>query len=107
MTHCEYQSVKKGGKVKKKRCPKGSRRDKKSGYFFTKGLAQKPISKNTFSKRIPVIFKKYGVGTPPTIQMLRHIYLMNKYGTIKEDMKDDSYMMGHSSETQKNYILKK
>ena len=31
MTECEYQSVKKGGKIKKKRCPKGSRRDKKSG----------------------------------------------------------------------------
>ena len=75
-------------------------------YFFTKGLQEKPISKNTFSKRIPAVFKKYDRENSPTIQMLRHSYLMNKYGAIKEEMKSDAYMMGHSVETQKNYILK-
>ena len=75
-------------------------------YFFTKGLQEKPISKNTFSKRIPAVFKKYNRENSPTIQMLRHSYLMNKYGAIKEEMKSDAYMMGHSVETQKNYILK-
>ena len=41
MTECEYQSVKKGGKIKKKRCPKGSRRDKKSGKCKKKSVSRR------------------------------------------------------------------
>jgi len=41
MTECAYQSVKKGGKIKKKRCPKGSRRDKKSGKCKKKSVSRR------------------------------------------------------------------
>jgi hypothetical protein len=73
-------------------------------YFFSKKDGT-PVSKNLFGKRIKTIFKKLGVEHPPNIQMLRHIYLMNKYGSIKKEMKDDAIMMGHSLDTQGNYIL--
>ena len=47
------------------------------------------------------IFKKK-VG--PT--MLRHIYLSNKYGKVKEQMANDAKDMGHSVAMQKDYIKK-
>lgn len=36
--------------------------------------------------------------------MLRHIYLSGKYGDVMEEMKDDAKSMGHSMQTQKDYI---
>jgi integrase len=36
--------------------------------------------------------------------MLRHIYLSYKYGDITDEMKEDAKMMGHTVQTQKDYI---
>lgn len=38
--------------------------------------------------------------------MLRHIYLTDKYGSIKEQQKQDANDMGHNIQTQKDYIKK-
>lgn len=39
--------------------------------------------------------------------MIRHIYLSNKYGKVKEQMEHDAELMGHSVEQQQNYIVDK
>ena len=36
--------------------------------------------------------------------MLRHSYLSSKYGSVMEEMKEDSEMMAHNMDTQKKYI---
>jgi len=38
--------------------------------------------------------------------MLRHSYLSSKYGKMREEQKNDSKMMGHSTEVQQTYIKK-
>jgi hypothetical protein len=38
--------------------------------------------------------------------MLRHIFLSDKYGDVKEEMKEDAEFMSHGSGMQKAYILK-
>ena len=38
--------------------------------------------------------------------MLRHIYLSSKYAPILEEQKQDSIMMSHNLQTQKDYIKK-
>ena len=38
--------------------------------------------------------------------MLRHIYLSNKYSEVEENMKKDAVLMGHSANTQSQYIVK-
>lgn len=38
---------------------------------------------------------------------LRHLYLMDKYSDVDDEQKKDAQYMGHSTQEQKNYILKK
>jgi hypothetical protein len=38
--------------------------------------------------------------------MLRHIYLSKKYSEVEENMKKDAVLMGHSANTQSQYIVK-
>ncbi len=64
------------------------------------------ITNNLLSKRVRNYFLQLGVENPPNIQMLRHIYLINKYGEVKKEMDNDAYIMGHSKTTQDKYILK-
>ncbi len=36
--------------------------------------------------------------------MLRHIFLTEKYGDLKKEMKKDAELLAHSSGTQQQYI---
>ena len=75
-------------------------------YFFPeRGLGHSPISRNLLGKRVLSYFRALGNENPPNLQQLRHIYLMNKYGTIKKEMDNDAFLMGHSKDTQNKYIL--
>lgn len=38
---------------------------------------------------------------------LRHLYLMDKYSDVDDEQQKDAEYMGHSTQEQKNYILKK
>ena len=62
----------------------------------------KPLSgTSAMTKVLNKIFQKK-VGST----MLRHIYLSNKYGKIKEEMANDAKAMSHSVAMQKDYIKK-
>jgi hypothetical protein len=37
--------------------------------------------------------------------MLRHIYLTDKYGDVKEEMAEDAKAMGHSVSMQRDYVV--
>lgn len=54
---------------------------------------------NAITRILNKLFKK-GVSS----SMLRHSYLSGKYGSVLEDMKEDSALMAHSLDTQRNYI---
>ena len=75
-------------------------------YFYPNKKKDTHITNNLLSKRVRNYFLQLGVENPPNIQMLRHIYLMNKYGEVKTEMDNDAYIMGHSKTTQDKYILK-
>jgi hypothetical protein len=46
------------------------------------------------------------LGKTISVDLLRHIYLTEKYGKIQAEMKSDSSAMGHSTEEQALYIKK-
>ena len=54
---------------------------------------------NSITRILNKIFNKK-IGS----SMLRHLYLSNKYGKVKEEMKSDSEQMSHSTSTQADYI---
>jgi hypothetical protein len=60
---------------------------------------KKHIPDNGITRILNKIFNKK-IGS----SMLRHIYLSDKYGQQKEDMKQDSIKMGHSINQQADYI---
>jgi integrase len=47
-----------------------------------------------------ILNKIYKVGSSD----LRHIYLSSKYGNTLEEMKNDSKIMAHNTDTQRDYI---
>ena len=55
---------------------------------------------NAITRILNRIFEK-NIGS----SMLRHIYLTSKYGDTVKDMKDTARGMGHTVETQRNYII--
>lgn len=57
---------------------------------------------NAITRLLNKIFKKK-VGS----SMLRHIYLTSKYGDTLDQMKEDSAIMSHSQNQQKDYIVNK
>lgn len=80
-------------------------------------LSQHPLSKE---KQYPLLVTKDGepLNAPNTItralnsifgkrvgaSMLRHVYLTHKYGNVLEEQQEDSRVMAHSLNTQKEYI---
>ena len=45
-------------------------------------------------------------GKNASVDLLRHIYLTDKYGRIQDEMKQDAEEMSHSTEMQQMYIKK-
>jgi integrase len=62
-------------------------------------LLGKSYTSPNITKMLNKIFK-----SKVSVNMIRHIYLSNKYGQQKEDMKKDSIAMSHSLSTQADYI---
>jgi integrase len=62
-------------------------------------LLGKAYTSPNITKMLNKIFK-----SKVSVNMLRHIYLSDKYGQQKEDMKQDSIKMGHSQSMQADYI---
>jgi len=74
-----------------------------TGFFLINVRTDKPMSPNSLTKTLNrLFFKKFKKKISTT--MLRRIYLTQKYGQIKNDMKADADMMGHSEEAQNIYI---
>lgn len=73
----------------------------KAGDFVLYQKDQKRTTSNVITKRLNKIFGK-NIGA----SMLRHIYLTDKYSTVKEEQQKDSDFMSHSLGTQKSYIVK-
>ena len=69
--------------------------------FLTKQDGTPLTSVNVITRVLNKLFKKR-VGS----SMLRHSYLSKKYGKVLEEMKEDSDMMAHDTNTQKTYIRK-
>ena len=63
------------------------------------------IGKGLNSSQITKILNKI-FGLNISTSMLRHIYLSNKYSEVEENMKKDAVLMGHSANTQSQYIVK-
>ena len=60
-----------------------------------------PLSSSQITKILNDIF-----GLNVSTSMLRHIFLSDKYSNVEEQMKQDAIAMGHSSNTQSEYIVK-
>lgn len=73
----------------------------RAGDFVLFQNDQKRTTSNVITKRLNKIFGK-NIGA----SMLRHIYLTDKYSTVKEEQQKDSDFMSHSLGTQKSYIVK-
>ena len=63
------------------------------------------IGKGLNSSQITKILNKI-FGLNVSTSMLRHIYLSDKYSQVEENMKKDAVLMGHSANTQSQYIVK-
>jgi hypothetical protein len=61
-----------------------------------------PITQVQLSHMLNDIF-----GRNVSTSALRHLYLMDKYTDVDDEQKRDAEYMGHSTQEQKNYILKK
>ena len=67
---------------------------------FLVGFDGNPLAQvNSMTKIFNKIF-----GKKISSSALRHIFLSDKYGSIVKDMKNDAEKMGHTVETQKDYI---
>jgi hypothetical protein len=66
---------------------------------FLVGFDGRKIPENGITRILNKIFKKK-VGS----SMLRHIYLSSKYGNVLEEQTNDSKMMSHGLDTQRDYI---
>jgi hypothetical protein len=75
----------------------------RTGYYLTNSKGE-PISANGISKLLNKVFQT-AYGKNVSSSMIRHIILSAKYGSsgILDEMKNDSYNMGHSLDTQKDY----
>jgi hypothetical protein len=73
----------------------------KAGDFILFQKDTRRTSSNVITKALNrILGKKVGAS------MLRHIFLSDKYGDVKEEMKEDAEFMSHGSGMQKAYILK-
>ena len=78
----------------------------KGTYLFTNKNGT-PLKRNGLTKYLQSIFKKFYPDKSVSSSMLRHIYLTDKYGKVKEEMKKDAELLAHSSGTQGQYIKDK
>jgi len=78
----------------------------KGNYLFTNKNGT-PLKRNGLTKYLQSIFKKFYPDKSVSSSMLRHIYLTDKYGKVKEEMKKDQELLAHSSGTQGQYIKDK
>ena len=68
----------------------------------TKG---KPLSSNGITKALNRIGMRFR-GKPFGSSILRHSYLSHKYGGVNEQKVKDAEVMGHSLQTQSDYVKK-
>jgi len=78
----------------------------KGNYLFTNKNGT-PLKRNGLTKYLQSIFKKFYPDKSVSSSMLRHIYLTDKYGKVKEELKKDQELLAHSSSTQAQYIKDK
>jgi len=74
---------------------------KKENIPFLVYYDSKKVKDNGITRILNKIFNKK-IGS----SMLRHIYLSSKYGKVLDEQKKDAEEMGHSIQTQKDYIKK-
>jgi hypothetical protein len=74
------------------------------GILF-KSQAGTPLTRNALSQLLLKTSNKY-IGKSISTTLLRKLYL-SKYSDVKEEMKKDANMMGHSVETQQKVYVKK
>ena len=74
------------------------------GRLF-KSQAGTPLTSNALSQLLLKTSNKY-IGKSISTKLLRKLYL-SKYSDVKEEMKKDANMMGHSVETQQKVYVKK
>tara|TARA_R110000868_G_scaffold58558_1_gene180759 strand:+ start:771 stop:1673 length:903 start_codon:yes stop_codon:yes gene_type:complete len=75
---------------------------KKENIPFLVNFKGEPLSSiNSITRILNKIFNK-NIGS----SMLRHIYLSSKYNKVLDEQKQDSKMMSHNLQTQKDYIKK-
>ena len=75
------------------------------GILFKSGTG-KPLTRNALSQLMLKTSKKY-MNKNISSTMLRKIYLSSKYADVKEEMKADSLVMGHSTDMQSKVYIKK
>jgi len=74
------------------------------GTLFTTSTG-KPLTRNELSQLLLRTSKKY-LDKNISTTMLRKIYLSSKYSDVKEEMKKDAKIMGHSVDTQQKIYVK-
>lgn len=74
------------------------------GTLFTTSTG-KPLTRNELSQLLLRTSKKY-LDKNISTTMLRKIYLSSKYADVKEEMKKDAQIMGHSVDTQQKIYVK-
>lgn len=79
-------------------------RHNRSGFLLITP-AGGPMTSNGISKALTRIGRKMR-GKPLGTSLIRHSYLSHKYKDVEEQKEKDSYVMGHSLQTQSDYILK-
>lgn len=78
----------------------------KGNYLFTNKNGT-PLKRNGLTKYLQAIFHKFHPDKNVSSSMLRHIFLTEKYGKVKEELKKDQVLLAHSSSTQQQYIKDK
>lgn len=73
--------------------------------FLVKEDGEAITSINGMTRILNRIFNGSGSGKKIGSSMLRHIYLTERYGTKMVEMKDLAEKMGHSTATQRSYIV--
>ena len=74
-------------------------------YVFVERGNEK-LKKNNLSKLFIRASKKY-LGKSISTNILRKMYVSDKYSDVKEEMEKDAKIMGHSTQTQQKYYNKK
>lgn len=75
------------------------------GVLF-KSQVGTPLTSNALTQLLTKISKRY-MGKSVSTTMLRKIYLSDKYSDVKDEMKKDSVMMGHSLDEALTVYVKK